>query len=400
MGTISVQSFLYNFFQVVIGAAYLWLPAISAYFAWKFWVYYIRLYFISHLDWVLLEVKLPREIAKGPAAMEMIFNTMYQTRDGSTLKQYREGFLRAWFSLEIASINGQIHFYIYTQKGLKSLIEHQIYAQYPEVEITEAADYTKNVSAHNEGNLKFYAAEAALSKEDAYPIKTYVDYGLHNLQSEEEQRNDPMTSLLEFMGSLKEGEQAWFQIMIRAVKKNRFKEWQESSKKIVDEIMKKDEKKKKKKEGEKIDFGSMILSPGERTIVEAIERNVAKLGFDACVRMAYLAEKEKYKQAIPAFFEGMIKQYNSNNLNGFKLANRTLYVNYFFPETRHAWRQKRMFDAYVKRSSFYAPRTRKLYVLNTEELATIYHFPGSVAKTPTLERIESKKSEPPAGLPI
>lgn len=397
MGTISVQIFLSDFFKVVINTAYLWFPAISAYFAWKFWVYYVRLYFISHLDWVLLEIKLPREVAKGPAAMEMIFNTMYQTRKGSAYKQYREGFLQAWFSLEITSINGRIHFYIYIQKGLKSLIEHQIYAQYPEVEITEAADYTKNISAHDEGNLKFYAVEAALNKEDAYPIKTYVDYGLHNLQSEEEQRNDPMTSLLEFMGSLKEGEQAWFQVMIKAIQKDRLEKWQKSSEKIVNEIMKRN---KEKEEDQIVNFASLAMSPGERIIVEAIERNITKLGFDVCVRMAYLAEKEKYKQAIPAFFEGIIKQYNSNNLNGFKLANRTLYVNYFFQKIRHAWRQKRMFDAYVKRSSFYPPRTRKLYILNTEELATIYHFPGSVAKTPTLERIESKKSEPPAGLPI
>ena len=59
-----------------------------------------------------------------------------------------------------------------------------------------------------------------------------------------------------------------------------------------------------------------------------------------------------------------------------------------------------MFDAYVKRGAFYAPFTRKLFVLNTEELATIYHFPGSVAKTPTISRIESKKGEPPTALPI
>lgn len=395
MGTISVQSFLSDFFKVVIEAAWLWLPALLAYFAWKLWVYYIRLYFVSNIDWVLLEIKLPREIAKGPAAMEMILNTMHQTRKGSLLKQYREGFLMAWFSLEIASINGQIHFYVYTQRALKSFIENQIYAQYPGVEIKEAADYTKNISAHDEGNLKFYAVEAALNKEDSYPIKTYIDYGLHNLQTEEEQRNDPLTSLLEFMGSLKEGEQAWFQVLIRATKHG--KEWKKSAQKIVDEIMKRG---KEPKEGQIINFASLAISPGERIIVEAIERNVAKIGFDVCVRTAYLAEKEKYNSVIPGIISGIIKQYNSNNLNGFDLRNRTLYVNYFFPKIRHTWRQKRMFDAYVKRSAFYPPRTRKLYVLNTEELATVYHFPGSVAKTPTLGRIESKKSEPPAGLPV
>jgi hypothetical protein len=39
-------------------------------------------------------------------------------------------------------------------------------------------------------------------------------------------------------------------------------------------------------------------------------------------------------------------------------------------------------------------------VMNVEELATIFHFPGEVATTPTLEKIESKRGEPPIDLPI
>ena len=76
MGTFSVQSFLYDFFKVVIGAAYLWLPAITAYFAWKFWLYYIRLLYVSKIDWILLEIKLPREMPKSPQVMEIILSAM------------------------------------------------------------------------------------------------------------------------------------------------------------------------------------------------------------------------------------------------------------------------------------------------------------------------------------
>jgi hypothetical protein len=38
-------------------------------------------------------------------------------------------------------------------------------------------------------------------------------------------------------------------------------------------------------------------------------------------------------------------------------------------------------------------------VMTTEELATIFHFPGKVAATPSLARIPSKRSEPPSNLP-
>jgi hypothetical protein len=39
-------------------------------------------------------------------------------------------------------------------------------------------------------------------------------------------------------------------------------------------------------------------------------------------------------------------------------------------------------------------------VLNAEELATMYHFPGSVASTPGIERVASKKAEAPINLPL
>ena len=88
MGTISVQSFFYDFFNVVIGAAYLWLPAITAYFAWKFWLYYIRLRYVSKIDWVLLEIKLPREMPKSPQVMEIILSAMHQTSSIVAINKY------------------------------------------------------------------------------------------------------------------------------------------------------------------------------------------------------------------------------------------------------------------------------------------------------------------------
>ena len=397
MGTFSVQSFFYDFFSVVIGAAYLWLPAITAYFAWKFWMYYIRLRYASKIDWVLLEIKLPRELPKSPQVMEIILSAMHITRDGAWKDKYWEGLLRPWYSLEIISKEGVISFYFYIPKYYRRLVESQIYAHYPEVEIHEAADYTKDfIGEDTEASKKewnIHAAEYNLTKEDAYPIKTYIDYKLDKLETEEEMKNDPLASLIELMGTMKEGENLWYQVLIMATKT----EWKSAGAKIVDKIMKRD---KKKKEGEIIDFGSMILSPGERMIVEAIERNVSKLGFDACLRFVYIAKPDKYNHVVSNALQGSMKQFNSLNLNGFSRTNSTSYVDYFFKKTREGWKKIRMFDAYINRSAFYKPHKRKTIVLNTEELATIYHFPGSVVRTPALGRIESKKGEPPAGLPI
>ena len=42
----------------------------------------------------------------------------------------------------------------------------------------------------------------------------------------------------------------------------------------------------------------------------------------------------------------------------------------------------------------------KYFILNTEELATIFHLPGLEVKAPLFPRVEAKKGQPPAGLAI
>lgn len=388
----NLQVFLNNLLKIVADSWFLWLPIVLALAFWETWMRYIRAKFIANLEWILLETKLPREISKSPKAMETIFNSFYQTKDGNFKEKYWQGFLRPWFSLELAGINGEIHFFIYMQKGFRNLIEAHIYSQYPDVELVEVDDYTKEVFLESRGSDKWslWGTEFVLVAEDAYPIKTYVDYGLHEVLTKEEQKNDPLTTLIEFFGSLKEGEQAWFQVMIRATKKD----WKEEGKKLVEKLMERD---KKLKEGEQ----TKKLSPGETDVIKAIERDVSKYGFDTGIRAMYLALKDKFVPANIGALIGATKHYNTINLNGFKPA-RTTGLDYFWQlkKIREPKMKTKMIDAYRLRSYFYPPYDRKPFVLNTEELATIFHFPGRVAETPTFRRIEAKKSEAPVNLPV
>lgn len=388
----SVQNFFYEFGGVVFESYFLWLPLILAFLLWKLWVYYVRFIFLTNLKWTLLEIKLPREIAKSPQAMELVFNVLQQTKDGNFLEKYWQGWLRPWFSLEIIGTGNKVRFFVYTQEFFKEMVKQQIYAQYPDVEIAETDDYVKEFFDKNDGSeWNLFGVEFKLTAPDPYPIKTYVDYGLHNLATEEEQKTDPITSFIEFLGSLKDGEQVWFQILSRATKAD----WQNAGKEIIDKIMKRDIK---PKEGE-IDFGSLSVSPGERTIAEAIERDVSKLGFDVGMRAIYLAKSGIFNKINVASMIGAMKHYNSMNLNGFKPVNST-GVDYFFVKKREARLKRRMIDAFYRRSYFYPPYVRKTFILNTEELATIFHLPGGVAETPALVRVEAKKSEPPPDLPV
>jgi hypothetical protein len=380
--------------QVLVNTRVFWMPIILVFVFWRLWIQYINARFITSLSWSLLEIKLPREILKSPRAMELFLNTLHQTKDGNLIEKYWQGFLRPWFSLEIVSVGGNIHFFICAQKFFRNLVEAQIYAQYPDVEIKETDDYSK-MFFDNKGFGKewgCWGTEFALTAEDAYPIKTYVDYGLDDTVLKEEQKIDPITSFLEFMGSLKDGEQAWFQILIRATKTD----WKEAGKKIIEKIMEEGSDGKEKADGGK---SAAKLTPGKRIIIEAVERDVSKLGFDTGIRAMYLAKNDVFNPVNIASLVASMKQYNTLNLNGFK-PTRATSVDYLFKNRREQAMKKEMLNAYRLRSYFYIPYEHSPFVLNTEELATIFHFPGRVAETPTFGRIEAKKSEAPANLPV
>ena len=57
----------------------------------------------------------------------------------------------------------------------------------------------------------------------------------------------------------------------------------------------------------------------------------------------------------------------------------------------------RLGEFHIWSSSF----TQRYSMMNTEELATIFHVPTiAVLTQPLMERVESRKIGPPAGLPI
>lgn len=367
---------------------FLWAPILLAFLFWNTWLNQKRLQFLKTFSWILLEVRVPRDIGKSPKAMEAVLSSLFSASSGSWWKRFFHGFLPGWYSLEIASINGSVRFFVRAQKSYRNLVESQIYAQYSDAEITEVDDYSYVSDFDNLNDWNVWVGEFGLSKPDAYPIKTYVDFGLHETSVKEEQKVNPLVSFLELLGSLKEGEQVWFQIMIKGAGKK----WVEDGRKLVDELMGRN---KPVEEGQ----SGKNLSKGEQEVISAIEKNIAKTGFETGIRVVYIARKDIFNPVNIASVVGLMNQYNTQNLNGFKIINSTS-GGLLFKTKREAAKKKRMVDAYRGRSYFYVPYKRTPFVFNTEELATIYHFPGRVAETPTFGRVESKKGEPPTNLPV
>jgi hypothetical protein len=399
---------LYTFFNILYKTAPFWGPLLVGLIAWRAWVHYIRRLYIFNMKWSLLQVTIPREVSKSPQAMELFINSLYQTAGTATFyHKYWLGNVRNWFSLELVSIEGKIYFFIRTPKFFKNLIESQVYAQYPQAEIFEADDYTDALADEmKKTEWTMWGCEFILTKPDPYPIKTYVDYGLdRSVGLEEEQKIDPITPVLEYMGAIGPGEQIWLQVLVRATLDE--KKWMTEAKDEIQKVIK--DALFKPEEGTP---SSIHLSPGQQEIVKSLERSISKLGFDVGVRGIYLSKKEIFNPANIAGLTGTFRQYNSLNLNGFRPYNVTGFDYPWQDPTgkrANALKQE-LFDAYRERSLFYMPHKykfvamkrleRKHFVLNSEELATIYHFPGRVAETPTFKRIEAKKSEPPVNLPV
>lgn len=388
----------------------IWSPILVVYGSLHLWLKYKQIEWIRDQGSFLLEIKLPNEMLKSPALMESFFQSLHQPGVGTISDTYFKGRVRSWFSFELVSREGQVHFYAWTNSRFKKLVETQLYALFPNIEVHEVPDYILDFRFDPAKYKYSKLTNIVLTKDDAYPIKSYIDYGLDK-DPKEEFKNDPITPVLEFLGSLKKGEHAWIQILIQANAKENLKygrlftkpEWK---KRAEAEIKKIASAPKFAKPADEKGMDPKYFSEEQKDLIKSIERSMEKSAFDTMIRAFYFAEKDAANSNNIGGLLSVFKQFSSNTYNGFKPG---WGADYDFPwqdfkGMRQRSNEKKMFEAYRRRSYFNPPFKHfkdKPYVLTTEELATIWHFPSSmVAATPTLNRIPSKKAEAPANLPV
>jgi hypothetical protein len=361
----------------------------------------------------LLEIKIPREMFKSPVAMELFLNSLSQTAVGTVWDVYWKGRVRPWFSLELVSIDGQVHFYIWTNAKTKGMVETQLYGQFPNVEVHEVPDYALGIHRDPEHLTIGWIGQFALTnKSDAYPLKTYIDYGLDR-DPKEEYKNDPLVPLLEYLGSLRKGEQAWIQILIQGHTKEGIKyrrihekpDWRKGVEKEIKEILKKG---RLKPEDDKTQDSTKHLTRMQQDLIASMERTASKTAFDTMIRGAYMAETSAFNAANIGGLLGSFRAFGSQDANGirpdFSSGSGLEYPWSDFRGKEKESREKKLLEAYKRRSFFNEPYKNfhgTPFTLSTEELATLWHFPSSIAAgTPTLNRIPSKKAEAPSNLPI
>lgn len=429
-------------YDTIKGLLPLIVVALLGRIAWILWVHYVQQDFISGIDFVLLEIIPPRDVLRSPKAMELfITNALYHMSIKGGKESYWQGAVWFWFSLEIASIEGQVHFYIRTPTRVRSLIETQMYAQFPQAQIKEAEDYTLVVDEITPKSAwNGWGCELKLEKSEVFPIKTYVDFGLDK-DPKEEYKVDPISPVIEFFGSLQKDEQAWMQIVVTASKKqfhvkghapwfwfpyHKHHNWIEESRIQIEKLLKPFTRYHENKvEG---GYSLEIRAPGFLdNVVKAASAKTSKVGFDTGIRYFYVAKKEAYNMSNRRNMRLLWRQFAKPDSNQLERVNNTqgdAYGGIFTISSETVMvLANRMLNEYRERSFFHTPlrhhifstdviiwplspaifpayKHSPVFVLNAEEIATMWHFPGQILKVPTLERIESKEASPPTNLPV
>lgn len=407
------------------------------YLWWINWDYYY-----AKTKWYILEIIPPKEVLVPLKAMEDVFSVLWATfyTSASWREQWCEGVIQPnpdWMSFEIASIEGQLHFYARVMASHRHTLESTLYSHYPELEVREAADYTKNVP-QNVPNEEWdtYGEDYKTTKASYLPIKTYESF--FEPQGEkiaaEEKRIDPMAALLELMSKLGPGEQYWMQFIFFPLMLDAEEEFNEKGKKAIAKLAGRPEKKhkslsqeildvfwnlvlgpKKEGSGEKATYKwidsakteendrELLLTPGERLVLTAVENKVKQPQFFCNIKGVYVAKRENFNSVHRVIIRSYFPHFGTTNLNDFLFSKVTRpKTQYVFRKRIPFLRRRRMFrNAVLRFTPLFPERTQEMAILDPEEMATIFHFPIKVTGLvlPTMARVESKKSGPPPNLP-
>lgn len=330
----------------------------------------------SQIEDVLLLLEVPRTNDKKELAAEQMLASLH-----GILRSKREvrfdGGLQDHISLEIAAIGQRIRFYIWCPKHLQAFVEGQIYAQYPTVQIHEQTeDYSKRPLSQE----VIYTSELTLTDHETIPIKTFPSFEV-----------DPLAAITATLAKLDEpGEEAWIQIVARPIADD----WHKRGAKMIRRI----------ESGggllggnagsyigqalgalvkppEPVEKAAPELSERDKARIRAIEEKGTKLGYQVKIRILYAGPHEHLAKLRMQAIQGAFKQFNTTNLNGFQ----SKYAS-FDPEKRAEYIARHFIDSG--------------FILNIEELASLFHLPHTSVETPNIVWATTKTAEPPANIPV
>lgn len=313
-------------------------------------------------DLVVLLLQVPRTNDKKELAAEQMFASLHGLLLFPSGKLFKAP-KRVRISFEIAVLKRRIGFYVTVPRYLKGFIEEQIYAQYPNVQITEVADYTSPTPTDG----KLLGTEMRLITNHALPIKTFQSFEV-----------DPLAAITATLAKFEDDEEAWIQLIIKPAPAS----WHKKSERYIANLR-----------GGNSNLLSALWQPPEQgqapklteyqqARANGAEEKSHKLAFESTLRIIYRGSSASTQgslklQSIVASY----KQFNTTYMNGFEqtkaMASHLILARYHYR----------------------LPGTKPL-LLNIEEVATLYHLPHTSVETPFILWAPSQTAEPPANLPV
>ena len=356
----------------------------------------------SQLEQAVFLVRLPKEKPKDDGSKDLgVQQLREQMARGETIFASIGGLkaergLRAWlfgrqdhFSFEMVSHNNRISFYFAAPRDKALYLEQQIHAYYPEASIEEVEDYN---AFYSRGVIS--AGYLKPKKNFIFPIKTYNDM-----------ESDPMNSLVNVMSKLEQNESISVQYVVRSAKK----QWHKQLKDVVVNAYKNQSVKDVFKMGSSAlgGFSNFIihyiilgpfnifenkasekespkkeLTEKEREMLKKMEEKNSKAGLDINLRLVVSAPD---KAKANMYLDNMASAYSEYNYyeygNTFSKINKS--------------KQTKTIDNFIFRRFI----DQQSFLLNTEEIASLFHFPMPHTETPNIDWLVSKTAPAPNNIP-
>lgn len=277
------------------------------------------------------------------------------------------------FEVAVHNVSSEIHFYIGVPRNKIEFSIQQITAVFPNARIEEVDDYTifSPTSKYSAGHL-------SLKEHSTLPVRTYT-----------EARVDTFTPILSAFSKLNEvGDGAAMQIIVQPASI----EARKSIENTISRIKKGEKLKDILKEGFVTEIGKFFSSSSpakeepaqphvDETAIQTLEKKIAKPLLKINVRIVAASEDHDRSEDIIMNIAGAYRQFHSPQGNEFR---------FIKPK-----KQKKLVFQYIFRRF----DDGQSFLLNTEELASIFHLPISATNVPHVKWLTSKETETPMELP-
>jgi len=331
------------------------------------------------LNMGLFLIRLPKEVEQGVsledkknriAIMEQFLASLTSLKEKGFFKNIFYGQPYVALELAIPFVGSEICFYLAVPKQYEAFLEKQIYGFYPKATVEKIEDY--NIF-NPEGSCA--GGFFKLEKRNILLLRTYKQL-----------ETDPLESIVNALSKIEEvGEGGTIQIILKPASKNWNKEGLSIIKKMNQGVSFKDALSGKIPPRPKPDQPQVQtkISPADEEIIKFLQAKTSKIGFQTNIRLMFSAKTEERAEQLLSHAEGAFHQFSSPNLNSLK-----------FKRLKGRALKKLCFNF-----SFRLFKPSEGMILNSEEVAGIFHLPLSMISSPKLKWLKAKESSPPTNIP-